>query len=104
MNQLVHIMKITKIMFLMIKVYREVCQRLKRRWWIRPVNVSRKDLSFHVTCFAQLKFRDEEHFFKATRMSVAKFNGLLCLVGERLQRFSMRKPISAEMRLGITLM
>ncbi|XP_067619899.1 uncharacterized protein [Eurosta solidaginis] len=88
----------------MVNICREVCQQLKRRWWVRPVNRTRKTLSFHETSFAQLKLSDEEHFFKATRMNVAKFNALVNLLRERLQRFSIREPISEEIRLGITLM
>ncbi|XP_067625952.1 uncharacterized protein [Eurosta solidaginis] len=103
-GRLLKIFKIINIIFVMVDIYREVCQQLKRRWWVRPVNRTRKTLSFHETSFAQLKLSDEEHFFKATRMNVAKFNALVNLLRERLQRFSIREPISEEIRLGITLM
>lgn len=98
------VIRIINIMFMMVKAFIVVRQRLRRRWWVRPVNVDRKDLGFHQIGFAQLKLRDEEHFFKATRMTVNKFNALLILLKERLQRFSRRKPIDEETRLGITLM
>ena len=46
-----------------------------QRWWVRPVNLT----------------RDEQHFFKATRMSVANFNLLLTLLKEKIKQFSSRK-------------
>ncbi|XP_036338683.1 protein ALP1-like [Rhagoletis pomonella] len=101
--RLTKIVKIINVMFVMMKIYLLASQRLKRRWWIRPVNLTRNNLSFHHTCFAQLKLKDEEHFFKATRMNIEKFKVLLTLLRGRLQRFSKREPINEETRLGITL-
>lgn len=108
MNQkilnLVKIIKIMNIIFIMVKAVILVRKRLRRRWWVRPVNVNRNDLGFQQIGFAKLKANDKEHFFKATRMTVEKFNALLILLKERLQRFSRRKPIDEETRLGLTLM
>ncbi|XP_017467698.1 PREDICTED: uncharacterized protein LOC108360066 [Rhagoletis zephyria] len=51
-----------------------------------------------------MKISDQEDFFKATRMTVEKFNTLLVLLTEKLQRYSRRAPIAPETRLGLTLL
>lgn len=100
----VKIVKIINIMFIIVKAYLLVRKRLRRRWWVRPVNINRNSEGFQRMAFAELKLKDEEHFFKATRMTVDKFNALLILLKGRLQRFSKRKPIDEETRLSLTLM
>lgn len=76
----------------------------KRRWWVRDVNLNRNELGFFTTCFKQMKLKDEEHFLKATRLSVTKFEFLLNVLKDRLVRHSRRKPIAPEDRLAVTLM
>lgn len=76
----------------------------KRRWWVREVNINRNEMGFFTACFIQIKLKDEEHFFKATRLNVIKFEFLLNVLKDRLIRHSQRKPILPEDRLAVTLM
>ncbi|XP_036340413.1 uncharacterized protein LOC118749742 [Rhagoletis pomonella] len=106
MSNIQRLLRIIKIMYklsTMYEMYMEASKRLKRRWWVRPANLTRNEFGFHGTCFQQLKLEDEENFFKATRMSVPKFQTLLTLIKERLARFSRRAPINEETRLALTL-
>lgn len=81
----------------------EITQR-KRRWWVREVNLNRNELGFFKSCLIQMKLKDEEHFLKATRLSVSKFELILNLLKARLTKHSRRKPIAPEDRLAVTLM
>lgn len=74
----------------------------KRRWWVRPINTQRTEYGDFATLFAELK-KDEDMFFRYTRMDVLIFYELLRLVSPFLQKRSIRTPICPEQRLAITL-
>ncbi|XP_067625733.1 putative nuclease HARBI1 [Eurosta solidaginis] len=100
-NFVATIAKISHITYLANEIF-IMCKN--RRWWVRPVNLTREEEGFFKTCFQQLQEKDEEHFFKVTRMSTENFNLLLTLLREKLRRFSNRKAICPETRLAMTLM
>ncbi|XP_017492643.1 PREDICTED: uncharacterized protein LOC108380760 [Rhagoletis zephyria] len=96
------IAKIARITNLAHEAYNEL-HGSNRRWWVHPVNITREEEGFFKTCIQQLKEKDEEHFFKATRINVSSFNLLLSLLKERMERFSNRKAVDPETRLAVTL-
>lgn len=73
-----------------------------RRWWVRPINTRHAQYGDFKTLFAELK-KDEDMFFRYTRMDVSTFYELLQLVSPFLQKRSIRTPICPEQRLAITL-
>lgn len=79
-------------------------RRKRRRWWVRPVYQDREKGGFYETTFQIMKSRDPEMFVKTTRMNLESFNVLFTCIGDKLQKYSFRKPISAECRLLLTLM
>lgn len=103
MNLITSIVKIAHTTSKVYKAHKSNSTR-NRRWWVRPVNITRDEEGFYKTCVQQLKEKDEEHFFKATRMNVGSFNLLLELLKEKLERFSNRKAIDVETRLAVTIM
>lgn len=77
--------------------------RGRRRWWVRPVNRSRKEDGHYDNLFRQLKETDHEEFFRFTRMLPNTFDQLLHLVSPFLVKKSIRKPLPTELRLALTL-
>lgn len=77
--------------------------RGRRRWWVRPVNRSRKEDGHYDNLFRQLKETDHEEFFRLTRMRPDTFDQLLHLVSPFLVKKSIRKPLSTELRLALTV-
>ena len=79
-------------------------QEVNREYWVHPINLLREEKGE----FYQL-YPDLRHFRKRYqgmyRMDVEKFEELLAKVSPRLtKRWTyMRKPISAEQKLVITL-
>lgn len=61
---------------------------------MRELNKSR-EFGFYEKCLKDLKTKDTEHFFKATRLSTEKFDMLCDLLKDRIQ---------PEERLALTLM
>ncbi|KAI8115878.1 Protein ALP1-like [Lucilia cuprina] len=104
MDVIKNISSIVKTTIYTYKLYEESLMRSNRRWWVRPVNLTRDSIGFFKTCMEQIKVQDEEHFFKATRMEVSKYIMLLTLLKPKLQKFSRRNPIDPEQRLSITIL
>ncbi|XP_028901043.2 uncharacterized protein LOC105219644 [Zeugodacus cucurbitae] len=94
--------KIARITNIANELYKKL--HASKRRWVCPVNLTRQEESFFKTCIKQLKEKDEEHFFKVTRMNVSSFNILLSLLKQRMERFSNRKAIDPETRLAVTLL
>ena len=78
-------------------------KRKKRRWWIRPAFVRRMEFSEFSNLLPHLEKEDPEMYFKYLRMQPQRFEHLLSILQENLQKFSFREPISAKERLVITL-
>jgi len=75
----------------------------KRKYWVRPMLLQRKQKGNFYTLFQFIKNNDDEQFFKFTRMTVPQFERLLELVQDPLTKRSIREPLSPEHRLCITL-
>lgn len=85
------------------KIFAKKKVRNKRRWWVRPLLRNREKRSQYYNLFQYIKEKDDEQFFKFTRMTVNQFEKLLDLVKDRLIKISPRKPLSPEFRLVMTL-
>ncbi|XP_034245542.1 protein ALP1-like [Thrips palmi] len=72
-----------------------------RRWWRHPTLI--EEDGEYAKLFLPYKNTSHDRFFRYTRMEVWQFDELLKLVGPRLRRFSMRKPVPPEERLAITI-
>ncbi|KAK5644198.1 hypothetical protein RI129_008043 [Pyrocoelia pectoralis] len=75
----------------------------QRRWWVRPANRSRNKDGYFINNYLQLKEIDPEDFFKHTRMTRNLYNRIINLLEPELTKHSIRKPISFECRLALTL-
>lgn len=75
----------------------------KRKYWVRPMLLERKEKGHFHTLFQFMKNHDHEQFFKFTRMSVSQIEKLLEILREPLTKRSIREPLSPEHRLCITL-
>lgn len=78
-------------------------QRCKRRWWVRPNNLTRNIAGFFNASFLPMKQMDPEVFFQHTRMTKNLYDLLLNLVEKDLTKKSIRRPINFEYRLSLTL-
>lgn len=77
---------------------------VNREIWVHPLNLQRENKGEFYSLYPDLRnFRKE--FFSMYRMTPAKFDALLKLLEPRLKgtRTNMRKPISAEQKLVITM-
>lgn len=83
-----------------------LCMQNERRFWTHHIfTESERELhGFFNTLFKVIKEEDDVHFRKATRMGVKQYKLLLTLLEKKLTKKSIRKPISAECRLIVTLM
>lgn len=77
--------------------------RSNRRWWVHPINQSRKIYGDLYSLIADMRQHDPEMFFSYTRMSMEQFDWLLDLVGPSLTKFSRREPLPEALRLLVTL-
>ena len=75
----------------------------QRVYKTRPINRNRKTHGFFQTYFIPMKIKDEQQFFKYTRLSVCSFKKLLDMVNPHLQKRKLPDSISSEERLAITL-
>ena len=73
--------------------------------WVRKVWKQRKQQGHYDTLIQEMRLRDHEMFFNYFRMVPSMFDELLRLVGPSLVKktTNLREPISAEIRLAITL-
>ena len=88
---------------IMLKLLRKKKKISKRKYWVRPMLLERKEKGHFYTLFQFMKNNDHEQFFKFTRMTVSQFEKLLNLIERPLTKTSFREPLSAEHRLCITL-
>ncbi len=76
-----------------------------RRWWARPIFrlEQRKRQGHHHNLVREMRLKDVESHFNFLRMSPARFDHLLSLVGPQLIKTSKREPLSPGERLSLTL-
>lgn len=79
-------------------------RRREKRWWVRPINRTRNELGYFNNQFKEAYETDHEEFFDMTRMTPAQYDHLCNLVRSFLTKKSIRKPISLNERIAITLM
>ncbi|XP_055910546.1 putative nuclease HARBI1 [Eupeodes corollae] len=99
-EDLVLIMSLFQMSYIYLKYYSKVNTR---RWWVRPVYQERNEKGYFETTFKFIKENDPDLFFKSTRMNHIQYNLLLSLVKKRLTKSSIRKAISRECRMVLTL-
>ena len=77
---------------------------VNREIWVHPLNLQRENKGEFYSLYPDLRNFHKE-FFSMYRMTPAKFDALLKLLEPRLKgtRTNMRKPISAEQKLVITM-
>lgn len=75
---------------------------LRRRWWVRPINVARPMYGDYEHLFHELKYNDPDIFFRFVRMREETFSLLLEMTKPFLTKLSKR-AFSSEQRLIITL-
>lgn len=76
----------------------------QRRWWVRAINQRRSQQGASEQLVREMRRHDDEEFFQFTRLSIAKFDELLVLVGPSLLKQNSRKDVlSPYLRLLITL-
>ena len=76
----------------------------KRKFWISPLNVERSLLGAYNSTFLLARENDRFTFFKYTRMSPERFDHLLSLIRQKIEKeYKVCPPISAEERLAATL-
>ena len=77
---------------------------VNREIWVHPLNLQHEDKGEFYSLYPDSRNFCKE-FFSMYRMTPAKFDALLKLLEPRLKgtRTNMRKPISAEQKLVITM-
>lgn len=88
---------------LLYKYYKAKYEK-KRKEWVRKMHRDRAINGFFEKNVERMKRDDEEQFLKCTRMSVETFNCIFNLLKDKLTKTSIRRPISAECRLFLTLL
>lgn len=81
-----------------------ITKRYKKRWWVRPINRTRNDLGYFNNQFKEAYETDHEEFFDMIRMTPAQYDHLCHLVRPFLTKRSLRKPISVNERVAVTLL
>lgn len=76
-----------------------------RRWWVKPHirNIMRDNYGAYEMLFLYYANNDSEEFFNMVRMDVESFWKLYNMLHLRLRKTSVRKPLSGELRLALTL-
>uniref|UniRef100_A0A915KE83 DDE Tnp4 domain-containing protein n=1 Tax=Romanomermis culicivorax TaxID=13658 RepID=A0A915KE83_ROMCU len=79
-------------------------KKRKRRWYVRPINISRNLTSVHHNLIKELRTRDRKMYFTYFRMSPEQFDHLLSkLQPDLCSGGNHRLPISAAEKLALTL-
>lgn len=76
----------------------------KKRASVRKMHEDRGVNGFFERNYKKMREVDPEQFAMSTRMTVATFDLLLSLIRPRLEKTSLRTPISPECRLFVTLL
>lgn len=79
-------------------------RRRERRWWVKPINRTRNELGYFNNQFKEAYETDHEEFFDMVRMTPAQYDHLCNLVRLFLTKKSLRKPISVNERIAMTLL
>ncbi|XP_030383296.1 uncharacterized protein LOC115630780 [Scaptodrosophila lebanonensis] len=74
-----------------------------RKIWVKKENQSRDADGLFATTFERIYQHNHDEFKNRTRMTPQVFDMLFCLVGEQLNKNSIRTPIAPECRLFLTL-
>lgn len=84
---------------------REEERRGNRRWHVRPhiTNFMRDNYGAYEMLFLYFANNDSEEFYNMVRMDLQCFRVLYNLLYERLLKTSLRRPLSGELRLVLTL-
>ena len=78
--------------------------KTKLKFWISPLNVELFLLGAYSSKFLLARENNRFTFFKYTRMSPERFDHLLSLIRQKIEKeYKVRLPISAEERLAATL-
>lgn len=76
-----------------------------RRWWVKTHlrEEMREIFGAYNSLFLVFIVVDHEEFYNMTRMTPIDFEALHSLVGPRLKKHSLRKPLLTRLRLSVTL-
>ena len=79
-------------------------RKYRKRCWVREIFQNRFQLGEYQTLLKEMRENDHESFYKYFRMTPARFDQLLSLVGPMLSKKSLyREAISPDERLAVTL-
>lgn len=95
--------KILKVLILyhrLLMLRKRRSRLTSRRWWVRPSLKMQNILGAYRVLFLYFKKYDHEEFQSLTRMTERQFDLLHNLVKRRMQKHSLRKSISSEIRLA----
>ncbi|XP_055845807.1 uncharacterized protein LOC129911851 [Episyrphus balteatus] len=93
---------VMQMCYLYLKIHKN--KNRNRKWWIRPLYQNRHNRGYFQTTFKQIKENDEDLLFNATRLTRLQYDLLLSLIKSKLTKTSIRRPISPECRMVVTLM
>ncbi|GBM01525.1 hypothetical protein AVEN_209329-1 [Araneus ventricosus] len=85
-------------------LYRRLrCRRIKRNYWVHPINQKREQMGIFHTLLKQLQ--KDENKFNFFRMTIPSFNELHQRLKTKILRKNskMRNSIASEERLALTL-
>ncbi|GBN86322.1 hypothetical protein AVEN_188555-1 [Araneus ventricosus] len=79
-------------------------RRIKRNYWVHPINQKREQIGIFHTLLKELQ-KDENKFFNFFRMTIPSFNELYQRLKTKILRKNskMRNSITSEERLAPTL-
>ncbi|GBN37671.1 hypothetical protein AVEN_192872-1 [Araneus ventricosus] len=79
-------------------------RRIKRNYWVHPINQKREQIGIFHTLLNELQ-KDEKKFFNFFRMTIPSFNELHQGLKTKILRKNskMRNSITAEEKLVLTL-
>ena len=78
-------------------------KKKQRTCWVSPLCNLRNLVGFHAAIYPTIRNMDKE-FFNYFRMTVAKFDELLAMIGPEItKKHAIRQPVSATERLSLTL-
>lgn len=93
-----------KILHLYLR-YLNICGDGVRRWWVKPhIKDQMRDIfGAYEALFLYFFQNDHDEFLKMVRMTPNDFEDLHDIVGLRLKKFSIRRPLPSRLRLALTL-